>query len=136
MDARHGPDLRPAVYDEVDGRTRMPLRLDPLGSVFVVFRRPTEAERIVSLAKDGQAIFPGSPTVVKGTPVIEVQRGEDATAELKVWEPGKYELKTAAGKIIQLEQRGHPSVAGDCWPVGIAVPIGIRARRRPQYSNG
>ena len=120
-----GRICRPAVYDEVDGRTRMPLRLDPLGSVFVVFRRPTEAERIVSFAKDGQAIFPGSPTVVKGTPVIELQRGEDATAELKVWEPGKYELKTAAGKIIQLEQAAIPPSLEIAGPWELRFPPGL-----------
>ena len=35
--------IEPAGYEVADGRTRVPLRLDPYGSVFVVFRRPAAA---------------------------------------------------------------------------------------------
>jgi hypothetical protein len=50
---------RPAVYDDVDGTVRMPLRLDPFGSVFVVFRKgePTENDRIVSVTRNGAPVL-------------------------------------------------------------------------------
>lgn len=53
------------VYRFRGGRTRVTLRLDPAGSVFVVFRRPARAaDPIVSLTRNGQpalATAPASP---------------------------------------------------------------------------
>ena len=44
-----------AVYDETPEGTRLPLRLDPCGSVFVVFRAGTASspERVVAVTRDG-----------------------------------------------------------------------------------
>lgn len=126
-----GRICRQAVYDEWEGRTRMPLRLDPLGSVFVVFRGRAERDRIVSLAKDGQAIFPGPPAAVSQTPVVEIMRGGDAGAELKIWQPGKYELRTAAGKQFWVEVTAIPGpleIAGPwelCFPAGWGAPASV-----------
>jgi hypothetical protein len=50
---------RPAVYDD-DGKTvRLPLRLDPFGSVFVIFQKgeKTENDRIVSVSHNGAPIL-------------------------------------------------------------------------------
>jgi hypothetical protein len=42
--------IEPApVFTQADGRTSVPLRLDPCGSVFVVFRRPAEADHLVAV---------------------------------------------------------------------------------------
>jgi hypothetical protein len=38
-----------AVYEEKDGLTTVPLRFDPSGSVFVVFRKPAPEEHLVAL---------------------------------------------------------------------------------------
>lgn len=38
-----------AVYSEKDGLTTVPLRFDPSGSVFVVFRKPAAEEHLISL---------------------------------------------------------------------------------------
>jgi alpha-L-rhamnosidase/F5/8 type C domain len=46
---------RPAIYDD-DGKTvRLPLRLDPFGSVFVIFQKAahTDNNRIVSVSRNG-----------------------------------------------------------------------------------
>jgi hypothetical protein len=40
------------VYDVADGVVKMPLRLEPAGSVFVVFRKPANEARVVSIVKD------------------------------------------------------------------------------------
>jgi hypothetical protein len=65
------------IYDEVDGRTKMPLHLDPLGSVFVVFRDPAKADRFVSLTKDGQPLFPGGSWPAEEMPIVEVLEEEN-----------------------------------------------------------
>jgi hypothetical protein len=40
---------RAPVYSEKDGVTTVPLRFDPSGSVFVVFRRPSDGDHAVSM---------------------------------------------------------------------------------------
>jgi len=47
---------RAALYASAHGQTRMPLRLEPAGSVFVVFRRGVkpEPDPVVSLARNGR----------------------------------------------------------------------------------
>jgi len=44
-----------AVYEEKDGRTAVPVRLDPAGSVFVVFReRSAGADHIIAVERAGK----------------------------------------------------------------------------------
>ncbi|HEY5911815.1 MAG TPA: glycosyl hydrolase [Verrucomicrobiae bacterium] len=50
---------RPAVYDADANTIRVPLRLDPAGSVFVVFRhgQQAQADRITSVSQDGTPLL-------------------------------------------------------------------------------
>ena len=49
---------RAAVYDVAEGMVRVPLHLNPHGSVFVVFRREAPgADRIVAVRHDGETIL-------------------------------------------------------------------------------
>jgi len=121
-----GKISRPAIYDEVDGRTRMPLRLDPHGSVFVVFRDPAKADRIVSLAKDGKTLFPGGSWPAKETPLVEVL-AEDSGAAMKIWQSGKYELKTASGKNIAVESGPVAAPLEIAGPWDVKFPAGLGA---------
>jgi hypothetical protein len=51
---------RVAAYEQASGVTRIPIRFEPGGSVFVVFRRGTKSfDPVVSVTRDGQAILPG-----------------------------------------------------------------------------
>lgn len=55
-------DITPAeIYDLVDSRVRMPLRLGPAGSTFVVFRSPAASRRLVDIVKDGKTIIGTKP---------------------------------------------------------------------------
>jgi hypothetical protein len=65
-----------AVFAEADGCTRIPLRFEPSGSMFVVFKkgRMQASERIVSVKRDGQELLdmgtpgkPGAPSDVTQT---------------------------------------------------------------------
>jgi alpha-L-rhamnosidase len=57
------------VYEEKDGMTKLALRLDPSGSVFVIFPPgPKPADAVVSVSRDGQTIIP--PPVPTGTIVV------------------------------------------------------------------
>jgi hypothetical protein len=50
-----------ATYEEADGRTRVPIRLEPAGSIFVVFRSPAPARRLQAVAKAGATIVSVGP---------------------------------------------------------------------------
>jgi hypothetical protein len=53
-----------SVFDQTPGWTRIPLRLDPSGSAFVVFRPGAvkPSEQIVSVTRDGRQLFGGKAT--------------------------------------------------------------------------
>ena len=63
----------PAVaFEERGGVTRVPLRLDPSGSVFVVFRRPAgEIDPLVALKHDGKTLW---SLLEKPRPAVEVSK--------------------------------------------------------------
>jgi len=50
-----------AVYDLTGHGVRVPIRLDPSGSVFVVFRSPAPSRRIVSVARGGATLLGTMP---------------------------------------------------------------------------
>jgi hypothetical protein len=99
---------RAAVYDEVGGVTRVPLSLDPYGSVFVVFRKGArpEADRIGEVTRNGQKVLdtaalsgPVSDTSAAGRPAetIHLTRSDNGAIEALVRAPGAYALKSASG---------------------------------------
>jgi hypothetical protein len=101
-----------AVFDFTpDGRTRMPLWLEPNGSVFVVLRRAA-GRHIEQLSKDGAGIFPWSNPAQDPAPVT-VQLDPDA---LTTEAAGRYTLRTQDGRNLAIE------VA----PAAAAVPVGER----------
>ena len=96
-----------AAYTERSGRVTLPLRLDPCGSVFVVFRESAKGDPIVSVRRNGEPVL------------AELEFTPQGTVELKAWEAGAYELKTAAGKVFK------PTVAG-VSEVTVAGPWELR----------
>ena len=54
--ADSGERINADIYTTVDGRTRMPIQLDPAGSVFVVFQSPAPATHTISVARDGATL--------------------------------------------------------------------------------
>jgi hypothetical protein len=49
------------VYDLVPGRVRVPIHIDPAGSLFVVFRSPARAQHLVAVARNGTTIVSPQP---------------------------------------------------------------------------
>lgn len=86
------------VFDEKDGRTIVPIRLEPYGSAFVIFRSPTST-RIVSASQNGEPIFAAS-SARDLTGVIEVRNRRDQMFLIAA-EPGVYKLKDANNRIGQ-----------------------------------
>ncbi len=91
------------AFEGQGGVTRVPLSLEPCGSLFVVFRQPSDtAKQTVSMTQDGRELLPQlSGTGVIGQtqdalPAIDFASGD-------IFQSGTYVFKTAGGQ--QLEQK-------------------------------
>jgi hypothetical protein len=125
-----------AIYDERDGRTAIPLTLDPHGSVFVVFRSDAspDTDRIVSLRHNGLEVSglgrkPAPETQLLcecGT--VHTRQGGKGGFDIEVAQPGTYELKTAAGHLLkaQVQAVANPFEIAGPWelrfPAGAGAP--------------
>jgi hypothetical protein len=112
------------VYDFVEGGTRVPLRLPPAGSVFVVFGGNAEGNRVVSVLRDGTPVFPLSAGVPEELPEIEVLAGERGGVELVARKGGTYVLETAQGEKIAVEAEPLPVAREIAGPWQVRFPEG------------
>ena len=84
----------PATYDEVDGVTRIPIRFEPNGSLFVVFRSKSkiETDRIISLTRNGA---PVANVDFRPQPIPETQQHENTvdTFTMAVWAKPDVEIE-------------------------------------------
>jgi hypothetical protein len=133
---------RAAVYDEVGGVTRVPLSLDPYGSVFVVFRKGArpEADPIAQVTRNGQKVLdtaalpgPVSDTSAAGRPAetIRLTRSENGALEALVWAPGTYALKSASGgkrRDFEVPALPAPIEIGGPWELRFAPNWGAPER--------
>jgi len=102
-----GTARRQILYQEQGGLTTLPLRLEPSGSVFVVFRKPmSKTVPLVSVSKDGANIVPDPAVPASGWASMELQAGAGNNVDFLGWEPGRYELKAADGKTAVVEVKG------------------------------
>jgi hypothetical protein len=80
-----GRTANASAFEEKDGVTQIPLRLEPSGSVFVVFRKSSAGvDPIVSVTRNGQP-------VAKALTAIDLARGD-------IVQNGDYVFTTATGK--------------------------------------
>jgi len=112
---------RAAVYDTVPEGTRIPIRLGPYGSVFVVFPRDSApADQVIAATRDEVEItgMPAtSPADLRHAQTgIRIERRPDGGFEAEVSRGGAYELRTASGRRLR---RNVPALAP---PVEIAGP--------------
>lgn len=101
--------IEPApVFVEKDGRTTVPLRFDPVGSVFVVFRQPAPAEHATAFKRVGD----------KGAtePAARLILGEEGRLTVQTPAPGAFEITLASGRTLKAEVAAVPE------PVEIAGP--------------
>jgi hypothetical protein len=101
-----------AVYNVEANRTLLPLRLDPAGSMFVVFRRRAQEDEHVSAVQ--------SAAVAAETglfPAFEFSLEPGGGLFSRAWQNGKLALQMASGKTIQLDITGVPPPCelGGAW---------------------
>jgi hypothetical protein len=142
---------QPGVWDEADGLTRVPIRFEPAGSVFVIFREknPAGRDRVVSVSRDGQTILdtaggplrerPGDKNAgVNNTSAltrqdassIELTRGPKEGWQALAWRPGTYTLNTAKGRhqSLVVAPLAAPQPIDGPWEVRFAAGWGAPER--------
>lgn len=115
-----GQITRQPVYQEKDGRTFLPLWLEPVGSAFVVFKETNSAaRRIVAATRDGRSILPQPGQPLVEAPVAEVTADAGGQISLLASQPGNYELQTASGgtRLFKVDDLSAPLALSGPWEV-------------------
>lgn len=103
-----------AVWTEQGSVTRLPLTLETLGSVFVVFRESSSnADPIRFITRNGTLLPLAQPTL-----------DGEGRPQLIVREAGRYELRTASGKTIRAEVAALPKSIALTGPWDLRFPRG------------
>ena len=102
------------VFTESGGCTHIPLRLEPAGSVFVVFRngKVMDSARIVAVKSGGQDLVKGAAADKQSIDPVKLETFID----------GSYDIETADGKARQVKVAGLPKqvAVGGSWEVSFA----------------
>jgi hypothetical protein len=126
-----GRIFRPAVYREVSGGTELPLRLAPSGSVFVVFRDKASEDHLVSIDSNNRRSGPDWPPPL----VIGYAGGDGKNLEATVFDGGRYALKTARGKTIEMEVPSPQTAQEIRGPWSVRFPEGWGAPERATFNE-
>jgi len=92
-----------ATYTSTGKTTRVFLQLPPAGSVFVLFRQPSDHSHIVEVRKNGEDIFPVKNVGSAIAPSILITQNSAHEAIMIINRAGKYEVKAAKGKTEHFE---------------------------------
>jgi hypothetical protein len=114
-----------AVYEQTASETRIPIRLDPSGSVFVVFdgQLPASPARLASVTRDGVEVsglraFPASD---RDFPRVQVN---GTGYSLETAAAGRYLLRSATGKAVALDLAPMPAPREIPGPWQVNFPDG------------
>ncbi|KPL14377.1 MAG: hypothetical protein AMS26_11000 [Bacteroides sp. SM23_62] len=106
------------LYDLNGETTRIPLKLQPHGSVFIVFRANDQSQHITTAEYEGKQIFPGTDKGQGNGMFADVQRDGNEIS-LIAWEKGQYALTDNTGNKNVVEVSDIPSpvnITGD-WKI-------------------
>jgi hypothetical protein len=127
---------RTAVYEQQGPGTRLPIRLEPYGSVFVVFGSSpaSTAESVTAVTRNGVEIsgmLATAPTDLRDIPgSIRVEHLAEGRYSVETSQPGSYQLKTGTGRRVNFEIPTLPEpirIEGS-WEVSFAPGLGAPER--------
>jgi hypothetical protein len=125
-----GEMRRCPVSVEKDGRTTVPLQLEPYGSAFVIFRSPTTT-RIANATQNGEPIF-ATGAAREFTGVVEVREQGGKLSALSA-EPGTYSFRDANNHIATttIVQPTAPETLDDRWTLNVPLTALESSKTRP-----
>jgi hypothetical protein len=89
----------PAFYSTKDGSTTLPLRLDPAGSIFVIFRKPAAAADPIVAMDESSPVFPSAGTDA-AAPLADAPVYRDGQVVFTAWKSASYHFVTASGRNL------------------------------------
>ncbi len=127
-----------AAYDESGQCTRLPIRLEASGSVFVVFRQASSPlpGRVVRATRNGRLIFDlaskgaTSEAVAEEGGVSSLSRTREGAIRVCATQPGDYELTTGSGQAVKfhIEALPKPMELKGPWELQFASGLGAPER--------
>jgi hypothetical protein len=114
----------PLAYEPANGSMRVPIRLPAFGSVFVVFpaHSAVEADRVTTVSRNG-AVLPDRGGLL-------LSRGPDGAWQGLAWQPGRYSLRRADGKVRKIDIPPLPLPVDIGGPWELQFPSGWGAPPR------
>ncbi len=123
-DAETGKIIPVAAYEEIAGRIRVPLRFDPFGSLFVVFRPAPATEHPAALSRVEGVSNPASS-------FPDAQLGmTDGKVHLEAWVPGRYEVRFTEGRTAKTEVSAMPAPLDLTGPWELTFPPKLGASEK------
>ena len=121
-----GTSRRQVWYQERGGLTTLLLRLEPSGSVFVVFRKPlSKTVPVVSLSKDGANMVSNRTIPAPEWAPMELSAGAGSSVDFVGWKPGRYVLKTDDGKTTVIKVKDIPAIPiTGSWELSFPTNLG------------
>jgi hypothetical protein len=105
----NGKSERQMVFDEIAGRTWMPLRLPPAGSIFVVFRPGSDSNRIIAVEQDGRTLFASQTADATDLTGLTIEADDRLIAAAVAAKPGEYVFHRADGKTSSARVESIPA---------------------------
>lgn len=138
---------RTAVYEQSGGCVRMPLQLEPSGSVFVMFMPGDglDTDRITAVKRNGAPLVNLAQQDLAGPVAAEpghrLVREKGGALQAEVSQPGTYTFTSANGRTCQIEVRALPEpleISGSwklCFPPGAGAPEQVTLDRLISWSE-
>ena len=121
FDPATGAVTRPGVFRSEHGRLTLPLRMEPFGSVFIVFREPLPARHAVALAAQPPGTTPSSPA-------FEVERTAAGQLVARCWKSGaSATLVWNDGTRAEIQSPAMPEPAELAGPWQVSFPPNLGA---------
>jgi hypothetical protein len=132
MEVANPKTMAPAVFKDTALGTQLPVRFDPAGSVFVVFRQKANpATQITKVARDGSVLFGAERQTSAGLPQFWVEDGK-VTALSR--EPGRFEVVYASGSKGVFVDSGHPAALAVSGPWTVQFQTGRGAPPQAEFA--
>lgn len=104
-----GSSTEQVIRREENGRTTLPLWLEPAGSRFVVFRKTGSKPAVLVVTRNRKDILPDANSAA-AEPQIEFVRDNAGNVNARVWSCAQYEVRTSPSKTRQFDVDALP------WP--------------------
>ncbi|MBD3384678.1 glycoside hydrolase family 2, partial [candidate division KSB1 bacterium] len=119
-----GETERQVLFSVEEGLVSMPLRLEPYGSRFIVFRSKAKTAYSVTLQRNGRDLFaePGEP--VPDFAPAKFAIGKSGKMSLQAWRAGRYEVKSGRKTVAQINVDTIPDPVAITGPWELIFPHG------------